>query len=167
MVFTQLAHLADSFSRFAMSVCLRHWMKFLPTLPSGPSWSISHHVCLSVCMSVCMRHRVQFFSRPLIDPQKTWPDPSLSLVNPPSPPWGWGAWGGGGGWGGGGLQWASRPKLGIFTKILFLLNKLYIFLKMSPRAQKPAFLTYFMIFFLKNYLWKDLRDLGSFLLAVG
>ena len=48
-------------------------------------------VAMSVCMPACLRHRVQFFSRPLIGPQITWPDSGLSLVNPPSLPYcsGW------------------------------------------------------------------------------
>ena len=35
--------------------------------PTGPSWSKSCHVRLWLCV----RHRVQFFSRPLIGPQVT------------------------------------------------------------------------------------------------
>ena len=30
-----------------------------------------HRVAMSVCVCVCLRHRVQFFSRPLIGPQIT------------------------------------------------------------------------------------------------
>ena len=52
--------------------------------PSGPSWSKSRHVR----MCVCLRHRMQFFFRPLIGPQITRPDAGLSLVIPPSLPYG-------------------------------------------------------------------------------
>ena len=45
--------------------------KFHQLSPTGPSWSRSRHVRVSVGVSVCLRHRVQLFSRPLIDPQIT------------------------------------------------------------------------------------------------
>ena len=32
---------------------------------------VAMSVCLSVCISVCLRHRVHFFSRPLIGPEIT------------------------------------------------------------------------------------------------
>ena len=42
---------------------------------SAPLGRVGHRVamsvCVSVCLSVCLRHRVQFFSRPLIGPQIT------------------------------------------------------------------------------------------------
>ena len=41
---------------------------FSPTRPSGPSWSSSRHVRVSVCLCVCPLP-MQFFSRPLIGPQ--------------------------------------------------------------------------------------------------
>ena len=51
-------------------------------------------------------------------------------------------------------QRASRPKLRISTKKYFFSETiLYISivgLKMAPMAQKPAFWTYLMVFFLKN-----------------
>ena len=56
---------------------------FWSTRPSGPSWSSSCHVYLSVCLSVVFRHRVQFFFRPIIGPQVTWSVPGLSLPPPP------------------------------------------------------------------------------------
>ena len=68
-----------------------------PTRPSGPSWSWSWHV--RVCVCVWCPLPMQFFSRPLIGPQITWPDPGLSLVNPPSLSYDSGGGGVGGGWG--------------------------------------------------------------------
>ena len=42
---------------------------------SAPLGQVGHRVamsvCLSVCLFVCLRHRLQFFSRPLIGPQIT------------------------------------------------------------------------------------------------
>ena len=57
--------------------------------PTGPSWSRSHHVRLSVCLCVCLRCLSKGGPRgakPLIGPQITWSDPGLSLVNPPPSP---------------------------------------------------------------------------------
>ena len=56
--------------------------------PRGPSWSESRHVRLFVCVSVECPLPMRFFSRPIIGPQITWLDPGLSLVNPPSLPYG-------------------------------------------------------------------------------
>ena len=62
-------------------------------------WSSSRDVCLFLTLFLTLflcllsPFHVIFF-RPFIGPQITWPDPGLSLVNPPSLPYG----GGGGGW---------------------------------------------------------------------
>ena len=34
--------------------------------PTGPSWSVSHHVRLPVCLSVCLRHPAPQGARPLV-----------------------------------------------------------------------------------------------------
>ena len=40
--------------------------------------------CLSICLCHCLRHRMHFFSRPLIGAEVTWSVPGLSLHPPPS-----------------------------------------------------------------------------------
>ena len=52
--------------------------------PTGPSWSVSHHVRVSVCVSAPSG---AVFFRPLIGPQVIWSVPGLSLVLPSSLPW--------------------------------------------------------------------------------
>ena len=42
---------------------------------SAPLGRVGHRVAMSVCVCVCLRHRVQFFLRPFIGPEVTWPDP--------------------------------------------------------------------------------------------
>ena len=69
---------------------------------------------------------------------------------------------------GGGGTVGQQAKIKDFPlKILCTEKNIYISilgLKMPQLAQKPAFLTYLIIFFpKKKYFWKDLRGLGSFL----
>ena len=56
--------------------------------------------------------------------------------------------------------WASRPKLRIsIKKILFTEKIIYLSilsLKMPPMAQKPAFLTYLMIFLFNKVIYKNI-----------
>ena len=53
----------------------RHSRKSELFTNSAPLGRVGHRVamsvCVCVCVSVCLRHRVQFFSRPLIGPQIT------------------------------------------------------------------------------------------------
>ena len=86
-IWLHVAHLHLSWGHFSVH-------RLLPTRPNGPSWSSSQHVRVFVCLCVWCPLPMQFFFRLLIDPQMTWPDPGLSLVNPRSLPYGGGGGGG-------------------------------------------------------------------------
>ena len=60
-----------------------NWPHWADSVIESPCPCVTY---LSVCLDVRLRHWVQFFQKPLIGPEVTWPVPGLSLVLPGSPP---------------------------------------------------------------------------------
>ena len=95
--------------------------------PTRPCWAelVIELPCPSVSLSLCLSvpSGAAYFSRPVIGPQITWPDPGLSLLNPPSLPYG----GGGGCGGGGGGEKMTPPKKNFLTPPKFLWPQFFFF----------------------------------------
>ena len=105
--------------------------------PTRPLWAelVLESPCPSVCLCACLRHGVQFFSRPLIRPQITWPDPGLSWVNPPSLPYGGGDGDGGGGCGGGsGTSQKLREQPYTLVELSWLKEESFPTIRMATRG---------------------------------
>ena len=78
LTYTIIQYLITHILIFLLITQYRTNIFFSPTRPSGPRWSESRHVHVSVCV-----FDVPFpynFFRPLIGPQVTWSDPCVSLA---------------------------------------------------------------------------------------